>query len=646
MLMGGYLLAGDILRWTISLGNTGYDTATSVILTDNIPVGTTYSTGSLEVLTGANSGTKSDSSANDQAEYISTGTPRVVFRLGTGANGTSGGSLANGESTSVQFDTVVNSGLASGTEISNAASVAYNGQTIGDTFSTTSALATAVVMSPPSISKSFTPNTVAVNTESSLSIVVSNPSASPGNLTGVTFSDTYPAGLVNSATPSPQVSCTAGSTAGTLTGGVAGGSTIGMSPGATIQPNGYCTITVDVLSAAEGNYTNTTGAVGSTNGGTGTTASAILSVGKPRISKAFAPTSIRSSVDVSTITFTLENQGASPLTNLAFSDMLTNMVVATPPNVVNGCGGTVTAVAGSGSISLSGGGIAATSSCTVQVDVSSTVTGIHPNTTTGVTSNETPVAGNPSNTVSLTVVGAPVAAKSFFPTSVATNTPSLLTITITNPNTTTTITGAAFTDTYPVNLINSTPASPTINCTAGSSGTRTGGANGGNTLGMSGGTLLPGGVCTLTVNVQSGTAANYNNSTGSITSTNAGTGTAASATLNVTALTPLTVVKTFLTTPIAVNGTTTMRIRLTNPNAGSAINGIAFTDIYPANLVNATPLTLVNGCGGTPTAAAGRQLSCLYRRNGSGFRYLRYHCVGNQCRYGYLYQLDRIGDYH
>ena len=188
---GGSLNRGDVLRFNISMSNTGQDTGTNVILTDNIPANTTYVPGTLVVTSGANAGAKSDTSGNDQAEFL-TGPNRVVFRLGTGANAVSGGNLANGQSTAVQFDVTIDAATPPGAQISNTASISYSGQTLGASFGTTSAAANATVMGPPTIAKSFAPNAIANGGTSVLTIQVANPAANPSNLTGVTFTDTYP----------------------------------------------------------------------------------------------------------------------------------------------------------------------------------------------------------------------------------------------------------------------------------------------------------------------------------------------------------------------------------------------------------------------------------------------------------------------
>ena len=83
----------------------------------------------------------------------------------------------------------------------------------------------------------------------------------------------------------------------------------------------------------------------------------------------------------------------------------------------------------------------------------------------------------------------------------------------------------------------------------------------------------------------------------------AGTGGTASASLAVIA--PPTIAKAFGTPSILVNGTTTLTFTLTNPNAGTALTGVGFTDTLPAGLVVATPNGLASTCGGTVTAVAG-----------------------------------------
>ena len=145
-----------------------------------------------------------------------------------------------------------------------------------------------------------------------------------------------------------------------------------------------------VTGAASGIYTNTTGNVTSTNGGTGNTASANLTVASPpTITKAFGAAQITMGGTTS-LTFTINNPNTTlALTGVAFTDNLpAGLVVATPNGLSNTCGGAVTATAGSGSVSLAGGGLAATASCTISVNVQGTTAGVKSNTTGPISSNE------------------------------------------------------------------------------------------------------------------------------------------------------------------------------------------------------------------------------------------------------------------
>ena len=614
---GGTLLAGDVMRWTIAMSNTGFDTGTNLIVKDPIPVGTTYAAGSLKIVTGANSSviSKTDVAGDDVAEFSNVpatcapvANPCVIFRLGTGATSAVGGSLAFGEATSITFDTTVNAGLPPGTNITNSASISFSGQTLGATFTTASAAATGAVLSAPLITKSFSPNVVVVNAPSTLTIVVSNPATNALTLTGVTFTDTYTAGLINIATtPSPNVVCTAGSTPGTLTGGVASGNTIGMTPGATILPGGNCTITVQVTATSAGPKVNTTGAVTSANAGTGLTATATLFGGKISIAKAFSTSIIEVAGAASTITFTLTNAtGVNPAAGVVFTDTYPGGLQNDSTPAVSTCGGTVTANNGTSVLSLAAGSIPFPGSCTITKTVVGVVPGgVFTNTTSGVTRTGDAVAGNPAS-AAYTVVVAPTVVKTFALNPVNVNDLSTLSIVVTNPNTTITVTrvGAVFLDTYPANLVNAPSAFVTLNCSSGATAAVTAGTGlaGGSTIGLSDMTLPPGGSCTVTSLVTPTSAGDKINPAFLATFDNAPDPTAAASTLFVTLLIEPTVTKTFVTSPILVGGTSVLRIVVTNVNTGAAITGVTFTDNYPSGLVNtSSPLASITALSGTCT---------------------------------------------
>src|SRR5262249_32853196 len=143
--------------------------------------------------------------------------------------------------------------------------------------------------------------------------------------------------------------------------------------GGSVTHNSSCTLSVDVKGTVEGDASNTTGAITSTEGGTGATSNTALLkvVAPPTISKAFGAASI-SLNGTTTVTFTITNPASntSAENGIAFSDTLTNgLQVASTPGVTNSCGGTVTAAANSTSISLTGGSIATPgATCTIVVN--------------------------------------------------------------------------------------------------------------------------------------------------------------------------------------------------------------------------------------------------------------------------------------
>jgi|GEM_PF-1082115 len=112
----------------------------------------------------------------------------------------------------------------------------------------------------------------------------------------------------------------------------------------------------------------------------------------PGFSKAFAPAAILVG-DVSTLTFTIDNSARGlSATALDFTDNFpASMEVAATPNASTTCtGGTLTAVAGAGVVSYTGGSVGAGAACTVDVDVTATAAGSLANTSGSLTSS----AGN------------------------------------------------------------------------------------------------------------------------------------------------------------------------------------------------------------------------------------------------------------
>jgi hypothetical protein len=322
----------------------------------------------------------------------------------------------------------------------------------------------------------------------------------------------------------------------------------------------------------------------------------------PVFSKNFSPNPVPSVTTDTTLTFTINNPNATATLNgVAFTDILPTipglMVVApTPSPTTSGCGTpTFAPAAGSGSVSFSNGTIPAGGTCTVSVRVRAPVAGTYTNISNPVTSTNGGTGLEASAAV--TVLSPPAITKSFSINPVPTNTATVLTITVSNPNSSAPLTGVAFNDPYPSGLLNTATPNPTITCSPGSSGIFTGGAAGGTSIGMSGGTLLAGGVCTVTVNVSSASDGSYLNSTSAVTSNEAVGGVAGAEVLYVSA--PPSITKAFGVAGLEQGGTTTLTLTISNANTSLAYTNLAVTDTFPAGLQIAGTPNFSNTCNGT-----------------------------------------------
>lgn len=124
---------------------------------------------------------------------------------------------------------------------------------------------------PPAIFLSFSPTSVSVGGVSTLTITFVNPSTNTVALTELGVTNSFPSGLEVDAAPASTNTC-----GGTLTA-AAGATGIDLS-GGSVPVNGSCAVSVTVKATTAGEKVNTTGAVTSTNGGAGGTASATLTV--------------------------------------------------------------------------------------------------------------------------------------------------------------------------------------------------------------------------------------------------------------------------------------------------------------------------------------------------------------------------------
>ncbi len=216
---------------------------------------------------------------------------------------------------------------------------------------------------PPTITKTFLANPVAVNGTSTLQFTITNPGTTA--VTGVKFTDTLPAGTQVAAAPSAATTC-----AGSPTWAPAPAATtlnFGQVTGATMAAGASCTVSVNVVATTVGPHTNVSGFVSSIEGGTntGATGSAVgtlTALQPPSVTKTFSASPILTGA-TSLLTVTIQNPNpGDALSSVAVADAYpAGLVNANPlvPAVTNTCGGAVIAVASGNGMSLSGGSIAA-----------------------------------------------------------------------------------------------------------------------------------------------------------------------------------------------------------------------------------------------------------------------------------------------
>jgi uncharacterized repeat protein (TIGR01451 family) len=445
------------------------------------------------------------------------------------------------------------------------------------------------VATPPTISKVFGAPSILVGASTSLTFTITNPNTTQG-LTGVSFTDTLPAGLTvanGTTTTCGGGTATTSASAGTIT-----------LTGGAIPASGTCSFLVTVTGATAGVWNNTTGAVSSNESGAGATSNTatLTVIAPPSISKSFDASTIPLN-GTSVLTFTVTNPNTTTtLTGVGFTDSLPSGLTV-PSGASSTCGGGTLTTTAPGTISVSGGSIPPSSSCTITVTVTGSTAGVKNNTTGAVTSANGGT-GAVSNTATITVLAPPTISKSFTPSTIAVGGTSSLTFTITNPNSTVSLTGVGFTDTLPAGVTVAT--SSTSPC--GGTLTTTNPSN----ISFSGGTVGTGGsnTCTFSVTVTGTTSGVKNNTTGAVTSANGGTGTTSNtATLNVAAAP--TISKAFGVATIPLGGTTSLTFTITNPNPSISLSGVAFTDSLPAGLAVASPPGATDSCGGAFSPLAG-----------------------------------------
>jgi uncharacterized repeat protein (TIGR01451 family) len=292
-----------------------------------------------------------------------------------------GGAIPANGSCTVKFDVYAASGGSYVNSLPAGALQTSNGSSAAVAAAILNVNAPGVALAP-TFGKTFDPSIIIAGGHSTVTITLRNPDSKVATLTGPLV-DRLPSGLVVAGS-GPQESNSCGGTFTPKTGD----STVTMTGGA-IPANGSCTVKVNVYAPVAGVYVNTmlAGALQTSNGSSVAPASATLTVNvatgpSPTLGKTFAPAIIDAGGH-STVTITLSNPDSKIASLTApLDDVLPRglVVAGTGPNASNTCGGTFTPSTGDTTVTMKGGAIPASGSCTVKFDVYAPGAGVFVNT--------------------------------------------------------------------------------------------------------------------------------------------------------------------------------------------------------------------------------------------------------------------------
>lgn len=237
--------------------------------------------------------------------------------------------------------------------------------------------------------KGFDPVLVYGSATSTMTVQLNNPNNA--TLTGIAFTDNM-ALLASGIVLANPVNFNVGTCGGTLIGNP-GDSSFSFS-GGTLLPNSSCSITLSVVMQVNGNRTNRipAGAVTTFNGVSNPDPTEASLTNLPGVSvvKVFNPDTILVG-QPTTLTITIENTNSIPVVDMALTDNLpgtlpSGLEIASPNNASTTCGDTtgtplsLTAVAGTQTISLVGAELAGNATCNIVVNVTSSQPGVYINT--------------------------------------------------------------------------------------------------------------------------------------------------------------------------------------------------------------------------------------------------------------------------
>lgn len=520
------------------------------------------------------------------------------------------------------------------------------------------------ILSPSliTIGKRFVADTVAPGGTSTLILTLNNPT--PSTITGVRFTDPFPAGMTTADTTRSMTGCGSATLAAPSASGTfsAGQASIGFS-GGTISPNSSCVVKVHVTVPSAGGYNNSTShlfindTVDTGNSASATLTAASAPACTPGLTLASwtvpngttanppdltggLPTTKAGNVSTATLaasvagdtgldttrgqgdttswnTFGYKNAGQHIdfVIDTRNYSAVSMTFYANNPTPSNGPTSLVVSYnSGSGFTNILTINNPASTFTAHTIDFTglTSTTGLTTFRITGSGANNDQSSGGLLyDNMSFTGCGSPQAgptlAKAFSPGTIVVNGISTLTFTLSNTQAgNVALTNVSFSDTLPGGL--QVAAIPNAGPTgAGCTGVTFSPAPGATTLAYTAANMTAGAVCSAHVDVTAIAAGEFDNASGYISSTESGqnTGSNGYGTATLIAVAAPQITKTFSPNPILSGGTGTLTFTLTNTNSATNLTGVGFTDAYPGTIVNKTPPNASSTCGVTPTASGG-----------------------------------------
>jgi uncharacterized repeat protein (TIGR01451 family) len=335
-----------------------------------------------------------------------------------------------------------------------------------------------------------------------------------------------------------------------------------------------------------------------------------------RATNQFIPASVAPGA-TSILRIRINNDGGTILNNVGFVNTLSTspavLIIPATPAITSDCGGSTSSTPGSfpgttGSVSLTGGTVAAGSFCTIDVPVQGFTSGNYIETITAGSVTSATISNKDPSSATIQVLSSSPATltKAFAPNTIPGDGRSRVTITINNTNPyalTGTTTPIALSDTLPANVtVDNRPGAitPTTNCAGGTVNvlpTKAG-------VALAGGTIPASGSCNITFDATSAIGGTYANTIPANTlSTVNKISNSNAPTANLNVQTQISLTKAFGATTLNEEQNTSLTITITN--GGGALTNATLTDSLPAPLViaNTTATTNCTSTGSSQTLA-------------------------------------------